>query len=145
MNLDQVPHPLIEDHYHIRSLIDGQEKRVADRTYHRNRVKNLEDRESTLADSKEFTVTDFFCSRCDKDFKAQVVRQIEIDWTNSGQRVAFYRTKCWRGHHCIRLITDKHRDAFWFKSKLVVRDRGLHHNDTIQPFQTGFQMLYGKK
>jgi hypothetical protein len=27
----------------------------------------------------------------------------------------------------------------------VARDRGTHHNDLIQPFETGYQLLFGRK
>lgn len=145
MNLDHIPHPLVEDHYHIRELIDSQEKRSADRQYHKDRIKNLEERETTLLDSKEFALTDFYCERCGKDFKAQAVRQIEVDWNNPSQSIAFYKTKCYQEHWCIRLITDKHKDGFFSKSRLVAMDRGNHFNDTLQPYETGFNMLYGKR
>lgn len=145
MNFDQTPHPLVEDHYHIQSLINSQEKRVQDRTYHRNRIKDLEDRESYVVDAKLMTVTDFWCDRCSKDFKAQAIKQVEIDWTNSKQSVAFYKTKCFNGHWCIRLISDRHKDKFWAKSKLVALDRGNHFEDTVQPFETNYNLLYGKK
>ena len=145
MNFDQTPHPLIEDHFNIQDLINAQEKRSADREYHRNRIKSLEDRDGYITDSKAFTLTDFWCNECQKDFKAQAIKQIELDWTNSGQRIAFYKTKCFRGHWCIRLITDRHKDGFWQRSKLVALDRGNHYADTVQPHETGFQILYGKK
>lgn len=144
MNLDQAPHPLIEDHYHVRSLIEGQEKRSADREYHRNRTKDLEDRDSLIADSQLVAQTDFWCNTCKKDFKSQAIKQIELDWTSS-QRIAFYKTKCFRGHWCIRLVTDRHKDGFWQKSRLVALDRGNHFADTVQPFETGFNLLYGKR
>jgi len=143
--LRHTPKPLVEEHYHITELINAQEKRSADRKYHRNRLKELEDRETTLADSKPVTITDFYCDRCGMDFKAQAVRQIEVDWTNSTQKVAYYKTKCSAGHWCQRLITDKHKDSFWTKSKLVAKDRGRGFADTIQPFETNFNLLYGKR
>lgn len=145
MNFDQTPHTQIEDHYHIQDLISAQEKRANDREYHRNRIKDLEDRDSYVTDSKGFTQTDFWCDRCGKDFKAQAVKQVETDWTNSKQNIAFYKTKCFQGHWCIRLVTDRHKDGFWAKSKLVGLDRGNHAIDVIQPFETGFNLLYGKK
>lgn len=145
MNLDHSPHALIEDHYHIRSLIEGQEKRSSDREFHRNRIKSLEERETLLIDSQPMTLTDFWCGNCQRDFKAQAVRQIEVDWSNPTQRIAFYKSKCFKGHWCIRLITDRHKDGFWQRSKSVALDRGKHYADTIQPHETGFNLLYGKK
>lgn len=143
MNLNHTPHPLVEDHYHIRTLIEAQEKRSADRTYHRNRIKESEERESLIADSQQVIETDFWCDKCG-DFKGQAIKQIELDWTNS-TRIAFYKTKCFKGHWCTRLITDKHKDRFWQRSKLVALDRGNHFTDTVQPWETNFNLLYGKR
>ncbi len=144
MNFDQTPHPLIEDHFHIQDLINAQEKRSADREYHRNRIKSLEDRDGLIADSKPVALTDFWCNECKEDFKAQAVKQVETDWTNSGQRIAFYKTKCFKGHWCIRLVTDRHKDGFWQRSKFVALDRGNHAIDVIQPFETNYNLVYGK-
>lgn len=145
MKFNQTPHPDIEDHYHIQSLINAQEKRTEDRAYHQNRVKELKERDDLIADSKFVTATDFYCVKCKKDFKSQAVKQIELDWTNSSQRIAFYKTKCFKGHWCIRLITDRHKDGFFQKSRFVALDRGNHYADTVQPHETGFNLLYGKK
>lgn len=138
------PRPLIENHYHIRELFESQDKRVTDRQYHKDRIKNLEEREQVLQDSQQFTLTDFYCQVCNKDFKAQTIRQIEQSWFNPEERIAYYKTKCFQGHWCIRFITDRYRDPFWFRSKLLALDRGSHSNDTIQPYQIGYNMLYGK-
>lgn len=142
---DHTPRPHTESHYHIRELIERQEKRAEDRQTYRDRQKAKEERSHTLQDSKQFTLTDFWCMKCGKDFKAQAVRQIEDDWTNTTQQIAFYKTKHWCGTWCIRLITDKHKDGFWIRSKLAAKDRGVHFADTIQPFQTNYELLYSKK
>lgn len=139
------PKPLIEEHYHIQELIDRQSKRTDDKEYHRNKAKELEERYDLIKDSKLVTVTDFWCDDCKKDFKSMSIRQVEIDWTNSGQNIAFYNTKCDCGNWCQRLITDKHKDAFWSKSKFLALDRGNHFADTVQPYETNFNLLYGKK
>lgn len=139
------PKPLIESHYHIQELIDGQEKRTNDRNYHREKEKEREERNDLIKDSQIVVVTDFFCRKCKEDFKSMAIRQVEIDWTNSNQYIAFYKTKCDKGHWCIRLITDRHKDAFWSKSKLMALDRGNHYADTVQPYETNFNLLYGKK
>jgi hypothetical protein len=145
MNLDHTPHPLLEDHYHIRDLINAQERRAADRQYHRDRIKEQEDRNGIIADAKPVTLTEFWCDECHLDFKGEAVKQIEDDWTNPKQQIAFYKTKCFKQHWCIRLITDRHMDGFFQKSRRVAADRGNHAIDTLQPFETGFNMVYGKK
>jgi hypothetical protein len=145
MKYDHVPRPLTEDHYYIRELIEGQEKRTADRNFHRERQKTREERDNLIKDSKMVVVTDFYCNTCRKDFKSIAIKQVEIDWSNSTQDVAFYKTKCDKGHWCLRHITDKDRDGFYIRSKLSRLDQGHHYADILQPFQTGYELLYSNK
>lgn len=142
---DYNPRPQIEDHYHIRELIEGQEKRSNDRIYHQLRVKTSDERNNDILDSKVIVLTDFWCDDCKLDFKSIAIRQIEIDWSNSKQNIALYKTKCDCGKWCMRLITDKNRDAYWTKSKAVRVDRGRHSLDLLQPHENGFVTLYGKR
>lgn len=144
MNFKHTPHPDIEDHFHIQDLINGQEKRSTDRNYHRDRIKSLDERSDLIKDSKPFDTMGFYCTRCKKDFQSEAVKQTETDWTNTSQQIAFYKTKCFKGHWNIRLITDRHKDGFFQKSKLMALDRGNHSLDTLQPWETGFNMLYKK-
>lgn len=141
---EATPRPTIEEHHHIRELIETQEKRAADRTYHKDRIKSLEDRENDirLAPSKE--TLPFYCEQCDEDFVAEAIKQVEEDWS-ANQRIAFYKTQCWRGHWCIRLITDRLRDGYFFKSKRVAFDRGKGFEDMLQPFETNYELMYSKK
>lgn len=139
------PKPEIERHYHIQELIDRQQKRVDDREYHRNKLKENEERNDLIRDAKLVVVTDFYCEDCREDFKSMAVKQVEIDWSNTAQDIAFYKAKCDCGKWCIRHITDKFKDGFWSKSRLVAIDRGSHYKDTVQPWETGFNLLYGKK
>ncbi len=141
---DYSPKPLVEQHYHIQDLINAQEKRVSDRNYHRNQEKERADREDTINKAQLFVMTDFWCDKCKQDFKSQSIKEIEQDWY-SGQRNAFYRSKCDKGHWCIRLITDKLKDGFWMKSTAIAKDRGKHFADLLQPGETNYNMLYGKK
>lgn len=138
------PKPLTEEHWHIQDLIDAQEKRVDDREYHRNKAKLAQERMDLIKDAAAKQLTAFWCETCEDDFLAEAIKEVEIDWSCPTQYIAFYRTKCFTGHWCMRLITDKHKDAYWFKSKRVKADQGKHYKDTIQPFETGFNMLYKK-
>lgn len=142
---EYVPRPTVEDHFHIRELIERQEKRTDDRNYHRNKEKEKEERNNLIKDNKLVVVTDFWCTQCEKDFKSIAIKQVCTDWNNESESIAFYKTKHWCGKWCMRLITDKHRDAFWTRSKNIARDRGTHFADTIQPHETGFNMLYSRK
>lgn len=145
MRYEQIPRPQVEDHPHIRFLIESQNRRALDRTYHQNREKELAARTAEIKDAPPLIVHDFYCHECRKDFKGIAVKQVEVDWNNKAQYIAFYRTKCWRGHWCMRLITDKLKDGYWTRSPVVSRDRGKHHGDLLQPGETGFELLYGRK
>lgn len=138
------PKPLIEEHYHIQELIDRQEKRTDDRNSYREKEKEKEERNDLIKDAKPIIFTDFWCEKCKEDFKSMAIKEVEIDWSNPLQCIAFYRAKCTKGHWCMRLITDRHKDAFWTKSRLMALDRGNHFADTIQPHETGFNLLYKK-
>lgn len=145
MKYDYHPKPEIENHYHIRELIERQEKRADDREYHRTKLKEKDDRISAIKDTPIVAVTDFFCHKCKKDFKSMSVRESEIDWSNESQYIAFYKSKCDKGHWCIRFITDKLKDPFWMNSKNIALDRGRHFKDIIQPFENNYNLLYGQK
>ncbi len=139
------PKPLVEEHYHIQELIDAQEKRADEREYFRTKAKNAEERKKLIEDARMVVATDFHCDHCNLDFKQMAVLQVELDWSNLSQSIAFYKgkhRKC--GNWCIRLVTDKQRDGFWSRSRAVAVDRGVHHNDLIQPHESGFNLLYGK-
>jgi hypothetical protein len=139
------PKPDVEYHYHIEELISRQEKRTDDRNYHRDRAKLAQERMDLIKDGQARILTDFWCDKCQIDLKGEAIKQVEVDWSNPTQYIAFYRTKCYKGHFVTRLITDRHKDLFWFKSRGVARDRGRHYADTVQPHETGFNMLYGKR
>lgn len=144
MSYDEIPRPEVEGHYHIRELIEAQEKRSDDRQYHRDKAKEKAERDDLIKEAKLVTVTDFWCNTCNEDFKSMSVKEVEEDWSAS-QRIAFYKAKCAQGHWCIRLITDKHKDGFWMKSRNIIRDRGVFYADTLQPWETNFNLIYGKK
>jgi len=141
---DYAPRPPVESHYHIEELIRLQEKRASDRMYHQERKKVDEERDAEISEAKLKEVKPFYCSSCRKDFVSETVRQIETDWNNTRQRIAFYKSKCMCGKWAMRLITDKWQDSYWYRSQVVARDRGEHHNDMVQSFETGFNLLYGK-
>lgn len=140
MNFDQTPHPLVEDHYHIRELIEGQQRRSADRTYHQEVEKR---RDQDLKDIKEFKdieLLDFWCDRCKVDFVGRAKKQID-----SWEPIAYYKIKHTCGRWTLRRVTDRLNDLYWFKSRKIAHDRGEATVDVLQPFESGYNMVYGKK
>lgn len=134
------PKPLVEEHYYIQHLIEAQEKRAADRTRHQDREKARNERTNDIAGFKDIELLDFFCTQCDRDFIGRAKKQVD-----SWEQIAYYKIKHTCGKWCIRHITDRFRDLYFFKSKKVARDRGRMAIDALQPFQSGYNMIYGKK
>lgn len=140
------PKPLIEEHWHIQDLIRAQEKRTQEREYARDKIKLRHLRDETIAEAPVRVIKDFWCHSCHKDFIAMTIKEVEQDWSNLDQRIAFYRTKhqeC--GTWCMRNITNPLDDAFWYRSKAVARDRGKHSIDLLQPFENNYNLVWGKK
>lgn len=138
------PRPLVEDHYHIQELIAAQERRTDDRTRYQERAKQLAERMDDIKAAKAKDTKAFWCKTCRQDFMAESIKEVEADWTNPAQYVAFYRTKCFKGHWCMRLITDTHKDGYFTRSRAVALGRGTYYADTLQPHETGFNLLYKK-
>lgn len=146
MKYHQTPRPEIESHYHIQELIENQEKRTEDRNRARYKEKDRAEREEEIQRAKPADIIEFYCAHCEKDFAQVAFKQVETDWSNSSQHIAFYKSKhddC--GSWAIRYITDKFNDPYWSESKQVARDRGKHYKDLLQPWETGYQLLYGRK
>ncbi len=140
MKYDQTPHPLVEDHYHVRHLIEKQEKRSSERTEWQERKKQEDAFAKELAGYKDIELLDYWCDHCRVDFVARAHKQID-SWDN----IAYYKMKHRCGTWCIRRITDRQSDAYFFRSRKVAYDRGNATLDMLQPFQTGFNLMYGKK
>lgn len=140
MNYDHTPRPEVERHYHIKELIETQEKRSEERArlneIEKRRDQNLKD----IAGFKDIELLDFWCDRCKVDFIGRAKKQID-----SWAPIAYYKIKHMCGTWTMRHITDRFRDLYFFKSKKVALDRGKAFVDTIQPFESGYNMVYGKK
>lgn len=139
------PKPLIEEHFHIQELIEGQNKRAEERTYYRDRDKLYAERMDEIKDAKVKDIKEFWCKTCRIEFYSETIKEVEIDWTSTQQYIAFYRAKCNKGHWAMRHITDRFKDSFFYRSKRIARDRGKHFAATIQPWDTNYQLLYGRK
>ena len=145
MSYDNTPRPEIEHHPHIRNLIERQERKSKDRNSHREKEKEQAERQEEIDKAKVVDVIEFYCTKCQEDFAHIAFKQVETDWSNIAQNIAFYKGKHDCGTWAIRHVTDKFMDPYWFESPQVARDRGEHHDSLLQPFESGYQLLFGRK
>lgn len=131
----------------IEKLEKRLDKRFEERDKEATRQGYLAENEKEIQDGLKMRISDFYCKRCKcdyLDYKSTGV--VESDWSNEDNCVAYWNsrhTKC--GTWNRRLITNKRNDPYWVKSPKMKRDVGNYYRDMIQPNQSGFEMLYGKK
>jgi hypothetical protein len=101
------------------------------------------DRERLIADSKDNVTSAYWCSKCKKDYQAPSRRFIETDW-NTGDNIAYYVSHCPKRHINKRFITDRLFDPYYRSSRMLQVQRIDYQKDLIQPFQSGYNMLYGQ-
>ncbi len=134
------PKILVEEHYHIEMLREAQEKRFQDRNTQRLREEYRNERALIISKAPLVEVKAFWCDTCKKDFVNIAYKHLD-NWSES----AWYKSKHKCGKWVMRFITDSFKDPYWFKSRKVRRDQSEHILDLIQPGETGFHLLYGKK
>lgn len=145
MRYEHTPRPDIEHHHHIRELMEQQDRRVADRELHRAHAAALNERRSEHSKTDLKATLPFWCARCREDFMSETIRQDEADWEDPSDFRSLYKAKCPKGHWCVRLAMDKVKDPYFMRSRLVARERGEKALDILQPFESGYDMLYRRK
>lgn len=87
----------------------------------------------------------YFCTDCNKEYVRNRAFKVEEDDWITGGKFRYWKTKHTCGKWCIRYISQKTKDPFFRLSPSLKIDRSKHYKDLLQPSQTGFSMLYGKK
>jgi hypothetical protein len=108
--------------------------------------KRREAREKLIREAKQWTKTDFYCARCNEDLLGCLAyKVIASDWTQKGQRLAFYEAfkACHKGLR--RRITDKENDLYFTQSRMLKEQRmeAIANGDLLQPNDYGFTTKYG--
>lgn len=97
----------------------------------------------------------FYCHK-HGDFIATGGKVVASDWSNPGQRIAWYEAfghadfvkpdgtvKPGRACKAIRRITDKLNDPFFYESKMLAKLRIDMADDLLQPDDPRFKQVYG--
>ncbi len=121
-------------------------KRVEERQDERARIKAREEdylsHMKSVNEGEMYAQTAFWCNSCQKDFEARGVKRIGYAdiWP-----VAWYKAMCLCGKESIKRITDKSKDLYYFRSKIIKRQRGEYSNDLIDMTDPLFKVLYPRE
>ena len=83
----------------------------------------------------------FWCDNCQEDFNSPAYKTVHRLF---GDPVVCYRThheEC--GEECIRLITHRDHDPYYYLSERINLQRNEYTSDLLQAEQYGFQTHYG--
>lgn len=132
------------DHERLKAIIDNQQE---ERQRYKHAQGLSEDNENRIKEGLQMRVTDFYCKNCKCDYQDyRTTGVVETDWNIPGADVAYWNSKhrkCGRWNR--RYITGKNNDPYWTRSPKMRRDRGNFYRDMIQPHESGFNLLYGRK
>lgn len=121
--------------------------RLEDRIdYNREQRKRITDREQPHAERlkeirEAFNVTqlDFYCKACAKDFTTTAYKHVRE--TNYWP-IAYYVGLCPKRHRCLRYITEKYKDPYYWTSKLLQRQRVDLADAMLTPDHPRFKLVY---
>ena len=95
-----------------------------------------------IREAYDVTRMDFWCEECQKDFTANAYKRIG----EAGRwPVAWYVGVCPDRHQCIRYITDKGHDPYYWKSKMIREQRHEMADAMLIPSDPRFRLVYPEK
>ena len=135
----------------MNDQIEKLEQRLEKRFQQRDREKEIEyakyENQKDVQEALQTPITDFYCKKCNCDYEdLNASPIIETDWTQKGKYLVYVNSKhkkCSTWNR--RYATNKNLDPYWVKSPKMKRDQGNYYRDMIQPHESGFDMLYGRK
>lgn len=126
----------------VEKLIGRIDHNRDERLRRDTRDQGLKDHLKTIQEAGEIARIGFFCRECDQDFDADGYKQVRYSGT---WPVAWYAGRCPKGHPSIRYITDKHRDPYFYLSKMLARQRHEMADDMLTPDNPRFKIVYPEK
>ena len=126
--------------------MQNYERRIEDRRAERERVFRDDNayhaHMKVIREAYETTRMDFWCEECQKDFTSDAYKVIG----EAGQwPVAWYAGLCPENHVCIRYITDKENDSYYWKSKMIREQRHEMADAMLIPSDPRFKLVYPEK
>jgi len=120
-------------------------QRVADTQLSLSRERELhkiKPNQKMAEDTPDFVESyDFWCNDCDKDFIAPAYK---FSLRLHGEWLITYVAVCECGRECVRLLSHRDLDPYYYLSEKIQENRNLYANDVIRHDQYGFETHYGR-
>lgn len=123
-----------------KKLIARYEARRKDRAIAEAKMRPFRDRVEAIMQAPRFTITDFWCAKCQKDVSGTGFRQTCV--IRETLPTAWYTSFCPEGHRLTRRITDKDTDPYYTSSLLIKRQRYDLSDLLLTPDDPRFKILY---
>lgn len=124
----------------IKRLKKRVELNREERDRHQKLVRWLEEREKEIKIAKERVMTSFFCDTCDADWDGVGFKQIRVP--KGSMWFAYYIGYCPAGHPCVRRITDKLNDPYFYRSYILKKEQAKHADDFLPHWHPRFKLVY---
>lgn len=122
------------------NLIKRVEKTQEERTRREKFKAYLEERANEINAAPFKEALDFWCDVCAKDWEGVGFKEVRVP--QNSLWYAFYRGWCPEGHQCVRRITDKLLDPYFYWSYKVSIMRAQYADDMVTPDDPRFKELY---
>ena len=128
--------------HEYQHLIDRVERRKEERKRISWRESEYKDHIKAIKEASGVANMSFWCNTCKRDYDTLGVRRV-------GQAglwpVAWYVGKCGCGSENIRRVTDKSKDLYYFRSKMIRFQRASMALDLLNPDDPLFPVIYSKQ
>lgn len=129
---------MIDEKERLKKRIEDQQH-LQDQERERKKPKANEKMDADAPDRVESY--DFWCDVCQEDFSASCYKSRH---RVEGNTISIYRTTCSGcDTDCIRHITHKDQDLYYYKSAKIRKQRNKYANDVLQDDDYGFNTRYG--
>lgn len=103
----------------------------------------LEGRVKEIKNAPERVRTSFFCDQCDADWDGPGYKQVR--WPTYSLWYAYYIGYCPKRHPCVRRITDKFNDPYFYKSYIIRKEQARMSDDLLPDWHPRFKYVYPKQ
>lgn len=124
----------------LRRRIDANR---AERDRYKKLKEWLDERVKEIKRAPQTARISFFCETCDADWDGRGDKMIRMP--KGSVWFAYYSGHCPAGHACVRRITDRLNDPYFFKSYVVRKQQAKHTDELLPHWHPRFKIVYPER